>query len=200
MSKWKRVLLISMFFIFLTGLLVGITMEQTAAIKGESNIFEIVKLIFLIIAAICLAWDMINALMMRKSLGERKFKLVATTRKGLKAVLVVFIILFISNLLILIISKDISSLPVCIFMLMAFANQAFHYVSENSIGENGIINWGIYHNWDNIKKYKIGDNCLVEFDITKKGLGMDLENRASFYCNEEEKEAIGEFLKEKCKS
>ncbi|QAA32541.1 DUF986 family protein [Clostridium manihotivorum] len=199
MSKWKKRLLILLSLIFLAGIIPGIVISKLET-KGQSNIFKILALIFSSIAFVCLMWDIISTIMIRKDIGESKFKLVAKTKKGLKAMLLFFIILFFIELLIVIFSKDISNLPLCILMLMLVANQAFHFASENCIVENGIINWGVYHRWENIRKYKIGDNCLVEFDITKKGLGVELENRASFYCNEEEKEAVEEFLKIKCKS
>lgn len=198
MSKWKKNLLILGSFIFLAGVIPGIVISKLAT-KGQSNIFKIVALIFSSIAMVCIMWDIISTVMMRKNLGESKFKLVAKTQKGLKAMLIFFIVLFFIELFISVFSEDISSLPLCILMLMLVANQAFHFLSENCIGENGIINWGVYHSWENIRNYKIGDNCLVEFDITKKGLGIELENTASFYCDEEQQKDIEEFLKLKCK-
>jgi len=72
-----------------------------------------------------------------------------------------------------------------------------HYKANNGISENGILHWGIYHNWNDVKSYKIENETLLVMNILSKSFGFKYNNEIKFNFDREFKDNIESFLAER---
>ena len=88
-------------------------------------------------------------------------------------------------------------LPLCFMILIITLIQGFHYKAANGIGENGILHWGIYHSWNDVKSYKIENETVLEMNVLCKSCGFKYNNEIKFDFDKKDKDDIERFLAER---
>ncbi|MCD2346171.1 DUF5673 domain-containing protein [Clostridium guangxiense] len=72
-----------------------------------------------------------------------------------------------------------------------------HYRAGNGIGENGILSFGVYHSWKDVKSYEIQNETLLEMNVLIKSCGFRYDNKIKFDFDKKGKNDIEIFLSEK---
>lgn len=141
--------------------------------------------------------DIYNIYKSKKQFGCAKFKLMPSTRKGLKNVLIFLAIdtMFIFGIFFIV--SDMDLFPLCIIMLILTLMQGGHYRAGNGIGENGILSFGVYHSWKDVKSYEIQNETLLEMKVLIKSCGFKYDNKIKFDFDKKDKDYIEMFLSEK---
>lgn len=73
----------------------------------------------------------------------------------------------------------------------------FRYRVDNGIGENGILHWGEYHSWNDVKSYKFENEKIIEMDVVSKLFGFKYNNEIKFEFDKKDRDDIERFLVER---
>lgn len=203
MQKWRKVFLVLFFMAVIIGGFVGFAMAKykVAEIKvfGNMNVLELFMLALLAIVVIIMIVDIHNTYKSKKQFGYAKFKLIPSARKRLRNVLIFLIIdtIFIFGVFLIVPDMDIDPFPLCFMMLILTLIQGFHYRAGNGIGENGVLSFGVYHSWQDVKSYEIQNETSLEMNVLIKSCGFKYNNKIKFDLDKKDKNDIEIFLSEK---
>jgi len=201
MQKWRKVLLVSLFIMAIIDGLIGFAMAKSGIgkVKVFANIdmFSLIMLILLIFIVVCMTLDIHGIFKSKNQFGPAKFKVMIKTRKRLRNVLIFLVLDTICEFGIFLYSTDMHMLPLCFIILLFTLIQIFHYKVDNGIGENGILHWGVYHSWTDVKSYKIDNEPSLEINILSKSFGFKYKNKIKFDFDKKDKDNIERFLAER---
>jgi len=201
MQKWRKVLLVSIFIMAIIGGLIGFAMAKSGIGKekvlANIDMFGIFMLILLIIIVICMIVDIHGIYKSKKQFGTAKFKVIIKTRKRLRNILIFLVLDTIFVFGMFLNSPDMHTLPSCFMILILTLMQGLHYRVENGIGENGVLHYGQYHDWNDVKSYEIRDETLLEMNVLGKSCGFKYNNKIKFDFDKKDKADMERFLAER---
>ncbi|WP_297423054.1 DUF5673 domain-containing protein [Clostridium sp.] len=201
MQKWRKALIIFTLVMAIIGGLIGFAMGKTGLgkvkILGNLDVFSIFMFSLLVFMVGCLAFDIYKIHQGKKKFGNIKFEVTLKTRKRLRNVLIFFIVDTIFEFILFFTSIDMHILPACFMILLLTLMWTIHYITGDGISENGILHWGMYHSWSDIKSYKVENETLLEMNVLSKTFGFKYNNEIKFNFDREFKEHIESFLVEK---
>lgn len=201
MQKWREILLVITFIMAIIGGLIGFFMAKYGIRKMKVlvniDMLIIFMLILLMIMVICVIVDIYRIYKSKKQFGTAKFKVMMKTRKRLRNVLIFLVLDTIFIFGIFLDSPDMHSLSLCFIMLLLTLMQGLHYRVGNGIGENGVLHYGVYHSWNDVKSYEIGDETLLEMNVISKSCGFKYNNKIKFNFNKKDKADMERFLAER---
>lgn len=201
MQKWRKVLLVGLLIMSIIGGLIGFAMGKSGIgeVKVWANIdmFSLFMLILLMIMVVCMIVDIYGIHKSKKQFGHAKFNVMIKTRKRSRNILIFLVLdtIFIFGMLLK--SSDMHMLPLGGMVLIITLIQGLHYKASNGINEDGILYWGIYHSWNDIKSYKIENETLLEMNVLSKSCGFEYNNEIKFNFDKKDKADIEEFLVER---
>jgi uncharacterized membrane protein YobD (UPF0266 family) len=201
MQKWRKIVLIFALIMAIIGGIIGFSMEKSGMGKvkvlGNLDVFSIFMFSLLVFMVVCVTFDIYRINKGKKQFGNTKFEVTLKTRKRLRNVLIFFIVDTIFEFILFVTSIDMHILPACFMILLLTLMWGMHYIIGDGISENGILHWGTYHSWSDIKSYKIENETLLVMNILSKSLGFKYNNEIKFDFNREFKDDIESFLAEK---
>lgn len=201
MQKWRKALFVVFFIMIIIGVIIGFAMGKSGVGKvkvlGNLDVFSIFMFSLLAFMIGCVVFDIYTIHKGKKQFGNTKFKVTLKTRKRLRNVLIFFILDTIFEFILFFTSIDMHILPVCFMILLLTLMWGIHYIAGDGISENGILHWGTYHSWSDIKSYKIETGTLLEMNILSKSFGIKYNNEIKFNFNSELKDDIESFLAER---
>lgn len=201
MQEWRKVLLVGLFIMSIIGGLIGFFMAKSGMGKvniwADVDVFTIFMLILLAIAFISIIIDIYRMHKSKIKFGYVKFKLMIKTRKRARNIFIFLILdtIFIFGLFLN--SPTMHMFPLVVMILIQTFMHGLHYKANNGISENGILHWGIYHNWNDVKSYKIENETLLVMNILSKSFGFKYNNEIKFNFDRELKDDIESFLSER---
>lgn len=203
MQKNRKGFYILFFIVVIIGGFVGFFMGKYNVTKikvlGSMDVLEFFMLILLIIVVIIMIIDIHNTYKSKKQFGYARFKLIPCARKRLRNVLIFLIIdtIFIFGVFLIVPDMDMDPFPLCFMMLILTLIQWGHYRAGNGIGESGILSFGIYHSWQDVKSYEIQNETLLQMNVLIKSCGLKYYNKIKFDFDKKDKNDIEIFLSEK---
>lgn len=201
MQKWEKFLLISLFILAILGGLIGfaITESGIGEMKVLTNIdvSSLLALILLTIVITCAIFDTYETFESQKQFGTAKFEVTLNTRNRFRNVLIFLALVTIFEFGAFLYSIDIEILPSLFITLILNLIFAFHSMINNAIGENGILHWGIYHSWNDIKSHNIENENLLEMNVINNFFCFEYNCVIKFDFDEKDKEDIEKFLVDK---
>jgi|GEM_PF-1953787 len=203
MQKWRRGFFILFFIVVIIGGFVGFFMGKYNVTKikvlGSMDVLEFFMLALLTIVVIIMIIDIHNTYKSKKQFGYAKFKLIPSARKRLRNVLIFLIIdtIFIFGVFLIVPDMDMDPFPLCFMMLILTLIQGVHYRAGNGIGESGILSFGIYHSWQDVKSYKFENETSLEMNVLIKSCGFKYNNKIKFDFDKNDRDNIEMFLSEK---
>lgn len=203
MQKSRKIFIVLLFIAVIIGGFVGFAMGKykLAEIKvlGSLDVFGLFMLVLLIIVFIIMIADIYNTYKSKKQFGYAKFKLIPSARKRTRNALIFLAIdtIFIFGIFLIVPDMDMGLLPLCFMMSILTLIQWVHYRAGNGIGENGILSFGVYHSWKDVKSYKIENETSLEMNVLIKSCGFKCDNKIKFDFDKVDKDHIEMFLSEK---
>jgi hypothetical protein len=201
MQKWRKVSFIIIFIAMVIGGFIGFIMSKSGIGKmkviADMDVFHIFMLFWLIIMVILAVYDIYKIYKSKKKFGITKFKVVPSTRKRSRNVLIFLILDTIFIFAIALISKDYKSLPLGFMILILTIISGLHGFGNNGIGENGVLHCGVYYSWSDIKYCKVESETLLEIITSRKFFGKKYDNIIRFNFDSKHKDDINSFFIEK---
>lgn len=201
MQKWEKLLLISLFILAILGGLIGFIMNKSGIgdIKVLINldIFSLLELILLIIVVGCTTFDVYETYKSKKQFGNIKFNITLNVRNKLRTILFCLIFISFFEFILFLISIDLYMLPLFFITLSLILIFIFHNKINNGINDYGILHWGIFHNWEDVKSYNIENDKLLKIKITNSILGFEYNNILKFDFDINQRTDIEKFLTRK---
>ena len=201
MQKWRKVLIAVLFVMSIIGGVIGFVMAKSGIGKlniwADVDVFTLFMLILLVIAFIGIIIDVYGMHKSKIKFGYAKFELMIKTRKRLRNIFIFLIIDTIFVLGLFLDSPTMHMFPMVVIILIQTFMHGIHYKVNNGISENGILHWGIYHNWNDVKSYKIENETLLEMNVLSKVFGFKYNNEIKFNFDRELKDDIESFLSER---
>lgn len=203
MQKSRKVFFVFFFITVIIGGFVGFAMAKYKVDKikvlGSLDVFGLFMLALLIIVFIIMIVDIYNTYKSKKQFGYAKFELIPSAKKRTRNALIFLAIdtIFIFGIFLIVPDMDMGLLPLCFMMLILTLIQGVHYRAGNGIGENGILNFGVYHSWKDVKSYKIQNETSIEMNVLIKSCGFKCDSKIKFDFDKMDKNDIEMFLLEK---
>lgn len=201
MQKWEKFLLISLIILGILGGGIGFIITESGfgdmKVLDNIDIFGLLELILSIIVIGCASFDVYETYESKKEFGDTKFKVAINTKNRLKNISIFLILINAFELGVFINSLDIYILPLFFITITLTFLFAFHNRIDNGISDNGILHWGIYHNWEDIKSHNIENETLLKIDVINNFFGFEYINIIKFDFDSSEKTNIEKFLTEK---
>jgi hypothetical protein len=154
-------------------------------------------LVLLLVVIVCLFIDILGIRKNKNKFGTALYQVEMKTKKRFRFVLIFIFIITIFEFVNYFIAADIHLLPLCFMALAASVMFWIHNIVRNGINENGIMYWGGFHGWQDIKSYKIENDKILELDVIGKVFGIKYNNKVQLCINFNDKEDIEKLLVEK---
>ncbi len=200
MQKWEKFLLISLFILAILGGFIGfaITASGLGEVKVLANIdlSNLLALILLGIVVACAIFDTYETFESKKQFGTSQFELILNTRNRFRNALIFLGLTTILEFFVFLYSIDLQILPLFFISLILTLIFAYHSTINNGISENGILHWGIYHNWDDVQSHNIIGETLLELSVINSFFCFEYNCIIKFDFDEKDKQEIEKFLSE----
>lgn len=203
MQKWRKVFLVFLFIAAIIGGVVGFAMAKYKMFKikvlGSFDVFGLFMLGLLVIVFIIMIVDIYNIYKSKKQFGYAEFKLIPSARKRIRNVLIFLIVdtIFIFGTFLIVPDIDMTTFPLCFMMLILTLIHGIHYRAGNGLGENGVLSFGVFHSWLDVKSYKIKNETSLEMNVLIKSCGFKYYNKIKFDLDKKDKYNIEMFLSER---
>lgn len=201
MQKWEKFLIISLFILALLGSFIGFASTESGLgeVKVLANIdlSNLLELILLVIVIACAIFDTYETFESKKQFGTSKFELILNTRNRFRNALIFLALATTLEFSIFLYSIDVQILPLFFISLILTLIFAFHSSVNNGISENGILHWGIYHNWDDVLSHNVTNETLLELNVINNFFCFEYNYVIKFDFHEKDKQEIEKFLSEK---
>lgn len=201
MQKWEKFLLASLFILAILGCLLGFAITKTGIgevkVLADIDLFGLIELILLIIVVICTIFDIYETYEIKNQFCNTEFKVIMNTKNRFRNILIFLVLLSVFELGTFLKSIDMYMLPLFFITLILTYMFAFHNKLANCINDNGILYWGIYYSWEDVKSYKIKNQILLEMNIINNFFSFEYNNIIKLNFAEEDKAAIEEFITKK---
>lgn len=201
MQKWEKFLLICLFILAIIGCFIGFILAESGLgevkILADIDLSNLLAFIILAVVVACAIFDTYETLQSKTQLGSNKFEVTINGENKFRNALIFFALVTIFEFGVLLYSIDIQILPLFFISLILTYLFVMHNKINNGIGENGILYWGIYHNWSDIKSHNIENEGLLEINIVNSFFGFEYNYMIQFNLEENDKQEIENFLIEK---
>lgn len=201
MQKWEKFLLISLFILALLGSFTGFSIAKSGLgevkVLANINLFNLLALILLVIVIACAIFDTYETFESKKQFGTSKFELILNTRNRFRNALIFLALATTLEFGVFLYSIDVQILPLFFISLILTLIFAFHSSINNGIGENGILHWGIYHNWADVQSHNVVDETLLELNVINNFFCFEYNYIIKFDFHKKDKQEIEKFLSEK---
>jgi len=201
MQKWRKVSILILLGALVFGVILGIVLAKTGIGKSNlflnMNAFDWLMLILVFVIIICLVCDVYMISKGKKQFGTFKFQTLIKTRKLLRNLSILLVIMGVLELVFFILNPN----PMSFGMFMMMAVLSFMYGMHNMVkcgfSETGISHWGVFYKWDKVKYFRMEDENILKMKVTKKTIGLEYDNEISMIIDEKEKFQTVKFLEEK---
>lgn len=201
MQKWGKFLLVSLLFLGVLGWLIGLFAAKSGIdqikILANIDIFSFIELILLIIVITCAIFDIYETYKSNNKFCIIKFKIILNSKKIFKNILIFLVLLSISELCVFVISIDMHMVPLFLITFILALIFAIHNSLDDYINDNGILHWGIYYSWNDIKSYNIKNETLLEINVINNFICFEYNNTIKFNFDEKVKDDMNKFILEK---
>ncbi len=198
MQKWRRVLLAGLLIAAVIGGILGFFMAKSGSWKdnviGSINGFDLFMFSFVVIVLICEIIDIYSVNKGKRQFGSVKFSVAIQSAKRLKKVFIILVVISVAEFIGFAFSPTLAIFSLCMMASMLTVRYGIHNHSSNAIGENGICQWGVFHQWEKVKSYEIKDGNLLNVKIVQRVLWLKYDNEIKLLINTNEKEEIDEYL------
>lgn len=201
MQKWEKFLLISLFLLAIIGGFIGFAINESGIgemkVLANTNISSLVAFILLVIVIACAIFDIYETFESKTEFGTTKFEVTLNTRNRFRNILIFLSLIAIFEFGAFLYSLDTQILPSFFITLILTFIFAFHNRVNNGINENGVLHWGIYHSWNDIKSHNIENENLLKLTVLNKFFCLEYNYAIKFNFFEKDKIDIEKFLAEK---
>lgn len=201
MQKWEKFLLVSLFILAILGSFIGFAITQfrlgEVKVLANINLATLSELFFLVIVVACGIFDTYETLESKKQFGTSKFELILNTRNRFRNALIFLALVTLLEFDVFLYSIDFQILPLFFISLILTLIFAFHSTINNGIGENGILYWGFYYNWDDVQSHNIVDEKLLELNVINNFFTLKYSYKIKFNFDEKDRQEIEKFLTER---
>lgn len=198
MQKWEKFLLLSLLILAILGGLIGFAMTKSGLgdlkILFNIDIFGLLELTLLIIVIICAIFDIYETYENKKDFDTVKFKVMISARNRLRNILIFLILVSFIELGLFSNPVDMYMLPLFFITLILTAIFAFHNEIDNGISDNGILHWGIFYTFDDVKSYSVENETLLKMTVTNNFFGFKYYNIIKFDFDKNNAEDMKKFL------
>lgn len=201
MQKWEKFLLISLFILAILGGFIGFALTKSGLgelkVLANINLSNLLALVLLAIVVACGVFDTYETLESKKKFGTSKFELILNTRNRFRNALIVLALVTLLEFDAFLYSFDFQLLPLFFISIILTLIFAFHSTINNGINQDGILHWGIYHNWDDVQSHNITNDTLLEINVINNFFGFEYNYVIKFDFNEKDKQEIEKYLTER---
>lgn len=200
MQKWRAVLFVFLGIFTILGFGIGILFVRTGigSIKiSRINLFDVFELVCLGAMSICVAFDLTKINRDRKKFGRLKNDInnlyAGRTRIGTIALLCLVIFEVVNFAF-----KPTLMLFLMIFVVAELALMfIYHDIQRSGVNENGILFWGVYYPWKQIKGYTEKAPDQINIVLRQKITGTKFENKIWIKVKNEEYDTVLDLFRER---
>ncbi|OOM79881.1 hypothetical protein [Clostridium sp. BL-8] len=201
MQKWEKFLIVNLFILGLLGWLIGFLLAKSGMeeikILGNIDIFSLIELILLIIVTVCSIFDFHETYNSNIKFCNPEFKVIPYYKNRFKNIFIFLVLLSSSEFVVFIISVDMYILTLFLITLIFTSIFAFHNSLNDYIADNGILYWGIYYTWNDVKSYYISNETLLVINVINNFICFEYNNEIKFTIDNNSKNSITKLITEK---
>lgn len=204
MQKWEKFLLLSLCILWVIGSLIGFAITSSGigykTILANIDIFSLLELVLLITVIACAAFDFYETFDSLKQFQSPKFKIIINTQKRQRNISIFLGFLCLFEFGVFFYFFDIYTLLLLLITIILTSILLYHNTLDNFIDDNGILYWGIYYTWNDIKSYNIKNEMLLEINILNILFGLEYHNIIQLSFKETEKDNLEKLIAKKLSS